>query len=127
MSKDLFTIKFDTNPSPWFNNYVEISFSRSKLQSIVDELVKECSNRDFNASYSYDQIVGKVIKKNWDKTCGNIRPLLKALRKMILEQQPENANWNDGHVAAARSIYGQIAWSTPGFAEARRYNEIYGG
>ena len=40
---DLFTIKIDTNPSPWLHDYVEIEFSKSKLQPIVDELVSECS------------------------------------------------------------------------------------
>ena len=127
MKPDLFTIKFDTDPSPWFNKYVEISFSRSKLQPIVEELVQECSNKNFQASYNYDPIVGNIIKKNWDKDCGDIRPFLKALRKMILEQKPDGAGWHDGHVASARSINDKIAWSTPGFAEARRYNDIYGG
>jgi hypothetical protein len=129
MKPDLFTIKFDTDPSPWFNKYVEISFSRSKLQHIVDSLIKECSNKDFDSSYQYDGIVGNVIKENWDNECGSVRPLLQALLKMIYEQTPENAHkdWNNGHVAAARSIRGKIAWSTPGFAEARRYNDIYGG
>lgn len=127
MKTDLFTIKFDTNPSPWFSDYIEISFSRSKLQPVVDKLVNECNNKDFEASYQYDPIVGKIIQENWDDSCGSIRPFLKALRKMILDQKPENADWHDGHVAAARSIYNKIAWSTPGFAEARRYNDIYGG
>ena len=45
MNNDLFTIKFDNNPSPWFSDYVEITFSKSKLQPIVDELVKECSDK----------------------------------------------------------------------------------
>lgn len=126
MNNDLFTIKFDTDPSPWFNKYVNITFSRSKLQSIVDELVKECSNKDYDSSYRYDPIVSRVLKKNWDDKCGSMRPFLKAIHKMIIEQYPENANWHNGHVAAARSINSKMAWMTPGFAEARRYNDIYG-
>ena len=127
MKNDLFIIKMDTNPSPWFNNYVEISFSKSKLQPIVDELVKECSNKDYQSSYSYDPIVERVIKKNWNEDCGSMRPFLKALYTLITDQYPEKTDWHNGHVAAARSINNKMAWMTPGFAEARKYNEIYGG
>ena len=127
MSKDLFTIKFDIEPSPWFNNYIEISFSKKKLQPTVDSLVKECSNKNFDASYHYDSIVNKVIKDSWNEDCGSIRPYLKALLKVIIDQKPEGADWSNGYVAAARSIESRIAWMTPGFVEARRYNDIYGG
>ena len=127
MSKDLFTIKFDIEPSPWFNNYIEISFSKKKLQPTVDLLVKECSNKNFDASYHYDSIVNKVIKDSWNEDCGSIRPYLKALLKVIIDQKPKGAGWSNGHVAAARSIESKVAWMTPGFVEARRYNDIYGG
>jgi len=127
MKSDLFTIKFDTNPSPWFSNYVEMSFSKSKLQPIVDNLVRECSNKDFDSSYKYDSIVSKVINASWNEECGSIRPYLKALHRMIIEQTTKGAGWADGHVAAARSIYSRMAWMTPGFVEARRYNDTYGG
>ena len=127
MKDDLFTVKFDTNPSPWFNTYIEISFSKLKLQPVVDKLVDECSNKNFKSSYNYDPIVNKVIKESWDESCGSIRPYLKALNKMLLEQKQKDAGWDDGHVAAARSINCRIAWSTPGFVEARIYNDIYGG
>ena len=124
---DLFTIEFDSNPSPWFNTYIEISFSKIKLQPIIDNLVSECSNRNFKASYSYDPIVNKIIKESWDENCGSIRPYLKALHTMLLEQKQKDAGWADGYVAAARSINSRIAWSTPGFVEARIYNDVYGG
>ena len=124
--KDLFTIKFDTNPSPWFNTYVEISFNKKKLQPIVDELVKECSDKDYQSSYSYDSIVNKVLKDKWSEDLGSMRPFLKALYKMITDQYPKDADWHDGHVAAARSINSKMAWMTPGFVEARRYNDMYG-
>lgn len=126
MENDLFTIKFDTNPSPWFNTYVEITFSKSKLQPVVDELVKECSDKDYQSSYSYDPIVNNIIKKRWNEECGSIRPFLKALHKMIIDQYPDNADWHNGHVAAARSINAKLAWLSPGFVEARRYNDLYG-
>ena len=126
MKNDTFTIKFDTNPSPWFNTYVEISFSKTKLQPIVDELVKECSGKDYDSSHSYNSIVDRVINKNWNKDCGSIRPFLKAIHRMITDQSPKNANWHNGHVAAARSIDTKMAWMTPGFVEARRYSDMYG-
>ena len=127
MDNDLLTIKFDTNPSPWFSDYVEISFSKSKLQPIVDELVKECSDKDYQSSYSYDPIVERVINKSWDEDCGSMRPFLKALYKLITDQYPEKTDWHNGHVAAARSINSKMAWMTPGFVEARRYHDMFGG
>jgi len=126
MENDTITIKFDTNPSPWFSDYVELTFSKSKLQPIVDKLVKECSDKDYQSSYSYDPIVDNIIKKSWNEECGSIRPFLKALHKMITNQCPDNAYWNNGHVASARSINSKLAWMTPGFVEARRYNDMYG-
>ena len=126
MENDTITIKFDTNPSPWFNDYVELTFKRSKIQPVVNELVKECSNKDYTSSYSYDHIVENVIDKNWKEDCGSKRPFLQVLYKMITDQCPKEANWHNGHVAAARSINSKIAWMTPGFVEARRYNEMYG-
>lgn len=126
MENDTITIKFDTNPSPWFNDYVELTFSKSKLQPIVDELVKECSNKDYQSSYSYNHIVDRIVKKSWKEDCGSIRPFLKVIHKIIMHQCPKEAGWHNGHVAAARSIDCKMAWMTPGFVEARRYNDIYG-
>lgn len=126
---DLFTVKFDTNPSPWFSTFVEISFSKNKLQVVVDEIVSECSDREYyKNSYNYDKHVDIVIKKHWDKKCGSIRPYLKALHTMITNQMPPPPrSWHNGYVAAARTLESKIAWSTPGFVEARMYNDLYGG
>jgi len=126
---DLFTISFDANPSPWFTTFVEISFSKAKLQSTVDEIILECSDREsYTSSHNYDKHVNKVIEKSWDKKCGNIRPYLKALHAMIISQMPPKPrSWHNAHVAAARTLEGKIAWSTPGFVEAKIYNDLYGG
>ena len=128
MKNDTLTIKFDTDPSPWFQKWVEINFSRKKLQPIVDELVAECSNRNYTSSYQYNQHIDKVISKHYNKDLGSMRPLLKAIKAIILEQYPskEKLSWSNGHVAASRSLESKMAWMTPGFPEARRYNEIYG-
>ena len=124
---DLFTIKIDTNPSPWLHDYVEIEFSKSKLQPIVDELVLECSGKYFNSAYSYDPLVERVIRKRWDESCGSVVPYLKAIRKMLLDQSPDGAGWSNGYVASARSIRDKLVWMSPGFVEARRYSDLYGG
>ena len=124
---DLFTIKIDTNPSPWLHNYVEIEFSKSKLQPVVDELVLECSGKNYNSAYSYDPLVERVIRKRWDESCGSVVPFMKAIRKMLLDQCPDGADWSDGYVASARSIRDKLVWMSPGFVEARRYSDLYGG
>ena len=127
MHKDLFTIKFDSNPSPWFNNYVELSFSKLKLQPVVNELVKECSEKDSRSSCSYDSIVNSIVKKSWNEDCGSMRPYLKALHHMIIDQKSKDNRLSSGHNAAAKSIYNKIAWMTPGFVKAKLYNDTYGG
>ncbi len=127
MKNNLFIITYDVNPSPWFNSYIEISFSKTKLQPVIDKLVFACSGKDFKTSYDYNSIVNKVILEDWNEKCGSIRPYLKALHKMLIEQKTQNASWPDAHVAAARSINNRIAWSTPGFIDSRIYNNMYGG
>ena len=124
---DLFVIKFDVNPSPWISDYVEIEFSKSKLQPIVDELVEECSGKDYDSAYSYDPLVERVIRKSWDKDCGSVAPFLKAIHSMLLDQCPTCPKWNNGYVAAARSVRDKLVWMSPGFVEARRYSDLYGG
>jgi len=128
MKNDLFTIKFDVNPSPFQNEYVNISFSRTKIKNIVNELVEECSGRDYNVSYAYDKHVDKVINKHWNKELGSIRPFLKALFTVLNQERPEGAvnEWHNGYIAAARSISSKMAYITPGFIEAKRYSEMYG-
>ena len=68
-------IKFDTSPSPWSTNYQEIEFSRDKIETIADELITECSGKDYTASYAYGKHVSKVIEIHWDNTCGSVIPL----------------------------------------------------
>ena len=128
MKNDILTIKFDTDPSPWFQKFVEINFSRKKLQPVVDELISECSNREYTSSHQYNSHVDKVINKHYNKELGSMRPFLSAVKKMISEQYPpkEKLSWSNGHVAACRSLENKMAWMTPRFVEARRYNEIYG-
>tara|TARA_Y100000310_G_C20455136_1_gene702685 strand:- start:448 stop:837 length:390 start_codon:yes stop_codon:yes gene_type:complete len=128
MNKDILTIEFDIEPSPFRSKLIKISFSKLKLQPIIDELVDACSGRDYKASYHYDKHVNQVINKFWDKASGSLRPLMKAIYIMIKQQQPSDAgkDWHNGYVAAARVINSQIAYMTPGFIEAKRYNEAYG-
>ena len=128
MKNDLFTIKFDTNPSPWFSSIIEINFSRLKIQPIVDDLVKECSDKTYSSSYQYDKHLEKIIDLHWDKSLGSIRPFLQAIKTLLCEQYPASneRNWHNGYVAALRTIESKMAWLTPGFAEAKRYNELYG-
>lgn len=122
------TIKFDTNPSPWQSTLVEVSFNKNKVQPIIDEILQSCTGKSYKASYMYDNDIELILKKYHDKSMGSIRPLLKAMQIMISEQQPENTAsiWNNEYTAAIRSLNTMIAYSTPGFIEAKSYNTIYG-
>lgn len=127
-NSNILTIKVDTNPSPWRSTFVEITFDKNKIQSIVNDILNSCKNKTYDASYMYDYGIESVLKSHHDKSMGSIRPLLQALHNMIVEQQPENTkgDWHNEYTAAARSLYAMIAYLTPGFVEAKAYNSIYG-
>ena len=128
MCDDIITVELDIEPSPWRNKYVEVSFSIKKLQPMVDEILTGCYGRDYTASYHYDKHINDVLKKHWNKDLGSMKPLLKALCKIIHQQKPSDKklDWRNEYVAAARSITSMLAYMTPGFIEAKRYNEMYG-
>ena len=119
-------VKVNISENPWISSYKEFSFSRSKIESIAKDLVNECSNKNYSASYSYGKHVSSVMEKTWDSTCGSIIPLYKALLVVLKELQQPDEGWHGGATAAIRCIESRMAYATPGFIEAKRYNEIYG-
>ena len=122
-----FIVKARVNTNPWIPKYTDVVFSREKIKLIVDEMIKECSDKNYNASYNYDKHVNQVISKHWNKDSGCIRPFYQALLYILKDTPVEDSNnWHDGNIAARRVVECKIAYSTPGFVEARRYNEIYG-
>jgi len=128
MKNDLFDIKINNSSNPWFDDYTTITFSRQKLQPLVDKIIKDCSDRDcYESAHQYDSLV-RLALRNVSEEIGSNRPLLRALMFVIAEQMPKGLlSWHNPYVAAHRSLTSIYAWSSPGFAEARRYNEIYGG
>ena len=126
MIKDTITVRFNTSDNPWITKYEEITFSRKKLQHIVDEIVENCSDKNYSASHSYNKHITDAIYRE-KSNIGSRRPLMLALKSMLSEQSPEGVlPWNNPYVAATRSLDQLIAYATPGFIEARAYNEIYG-
>lgn len=127
-TSNFITIKYDQNPSPWQSTYVNIKFNKDKLQPVVDDILNECKDKNYTASYMYDRDVDRALKNHNTSELGSIRPLLIALSQVISEQCPSDCidEWHNEYVASRRSIESKIAWSKPGFAEARSYNDIYG-
>ena len=126
MLEDAMTVKFNTSDNPWMAKYEEVIFSRKKLQPIIDEIVENCSDKNYDSAYSYNKHITKAIyKENVD--IGSRRPLMIALKNMLSEQCPEGVlSWDNPYVAATRSLDQLIAYATPGFIEAQAYNKIYG-
>ena len=125
--KDVITVRFNVSNNPWIAKYEETTFSRKKLQHIVDEIIESCSNKNYSTSHSYNKHIADAINiKKVDVS--SRRPLMLALKRMVSEQSPKGfLPWNNSYVAAIRSLDELIAYSTPGFIEARAYNQIYGG
>lgn len=121
-------LRVTTNISddPFITKYADIDFDTKKLEMIVQDLIKECSNRKYSASYQYDQHVEKVIDQTWDRSCGAVRPLYRALAHILSLTIKKDSLWNDGDVAALRVLERKIAYLTPGFVDAKLYNELYG-
>ena len=119
-------VKVNVSDNPWLASYEEFSFSREKIESIAKNLVVECTGKDYKASYDYGKHVSFVMEKSWDSTCGSIIPLYKALLVVLREIQKPDEGWSGGATAAMRCIESRMAYATPGFIEAKRYNEIYG-
>ena len=119
-------VKVNISDNPWLSRYKEFSFSREKIESIAKDLVVECTGRDYTASYAYGKHVSFVMEKSWDSTCGSIIPLYKALLVVLKELQKPDEGWSGGATAAIRCIESRMAYSSPGFIEAKRYNELYG-
>lgn len=128
-NNETLTIKFDTNPSPWHSSLVEITFCKRKIQQIVNDILKACKDKNsYTSAYMYDFDISKILKNHHTDASVSIRPLLQVLYKIIIEQQPLGTQgiWHNEYTAAARSIYTMIAYSTPGFVEAKNYNSMYG-
>lgn len=119
-------VKVNVSDNPWISSYKEFSFSREKIEIIAKKLVAECTGRDYTASYAYGKHVSHVMETAWDSTCGSIIPLYKALLVVLKELQQPDESWHGGATAAMRCIESRMAYATPGFIEAKRYNEIYG-
>ena len=123
---DTIVVKVNVSDNPWVSRYKEFSFSREKIESIAKDLVSECAGKDYTASYAYGKHVSFVMEKAWDSTCGSIIPLYKALLVVLRELQKPDEGWSGGATAAMRCIESRMAYATPGFIEAKRYNELYG-
>jgi len=123
---DKLIVKVNTSDNPWISKYEDFTFSRKKIEAIAKNLVAECEGRDYQSSYLYGGHVSSVIEKSWDKTCGSIIPLYKALVVILRNLQKPDEGWSGGATAAIRCLERSMAYATPGFIEAKRYNEIYG-
>ena len=68
-----------------FPPHETITFSRKKLQPLVDKIIADCTDKDYSSSYQYDGIIRSALSQVPDEI-GSRRPLLKALMFLIAEQ-----------------------------------------
>ena len=124
--ESIIKVKFNTSDNPWIQKIQEVEFSREKIENIAKDLASECTGRDYRSSYQYDKHVSYILEKSWDNSCGSIIPFYKALLVVLREIYNPDDGWDGGPTAAIRCIETSLAYATPGFIEAKRYNEIYG-
>ena len=129
MSNNTIIIAINISDNPWISRYETMEFSKSKLQPVVNEIISICSDKDhYTSAHQYDQGIRDALK-TVPGDIGSKRPLYYALRMLIAEQTPKSETelpWSNPYVAASRSLSSFIAYSTPGFVEAKRYSELYG-
>jgi hypothetical protein len=119
-------IKLNVSDNPWLPIYETFSFNRMLIENIAADFVEACSDKiNYESSYQYDVDIARVAKKYSD--FGSLRPLYTAVNKVIGEKIKEEVlrDWHDGHVAAFRTIGCKLAYMTPGFIEAKRYQSLY--
>lgn len=119
-------VEVNVSDNPWLPKYQTFEFDRSKIEPVAHDLVKECSDRDYDTAHYYNRHVDSVLKKHWDSSCGSIRPFHLALLVLLRELEKTEEGWRGGAIAAIRCIETSLAYSTPGFIEAKRYSEVYG-
>lgn len=119
-------VKVNTSDNPWLASYQTFEFDRDKIDPVAKDLIVECTGRDYKASHDYGKHVSYVMEKYWDSTCGSIQPFYKAVLVILRELKKPDEGWHGGATAAIRCLETRMAYSTPGFIEAKRYNEIYG-
>jgi len=117
-------VKYNVSDNPWIQRYETITFNREKLLPIVESLINSCENKDYKNSYQYDKHVN-IILDNIE--VANKRPVYMAIIKLLDEKiiAQSKYNWHDGATAVKRCLECKIAYSTPGFIEAKRYNELF--
>ena len=123
---NILSVKVNISDNPWLPKYKDFSFSKDKMKNIAKDLISNCSNKDYTAAWSYSGHVTQVLDKTWDDSCGSIIPFYKALLVILKELQQPNEGWHGGATASIRCIETRLAYATPGFIEAKRYNELYG-
>lgn len=125
--KETFTIKYNASDNPWIPKYTNISFSTEKITKIANEMIEACRDKDYSASYHYNRHVENIISNHWNEDLGAIRPFYQAVLTLLKSLDVEDPNsWHDGNIAARRVLQTKIAYSMPGFIEAKRYNELFG-
>ena len=88
------------------------------------------------ASYHFTNVIGKELArhveyKEWK--AGNWRELNKAIDISLYNKlhnpfsSNEDVDFGNGQWAVKAYLSSAEAWATPGFAEAYRYNSIWGG
>jgi hypothetical protein len=126
MSGNNITINLNVSDNPWLPSYESFSFKRELIEDIASEYVEVCSGKDhYKSSYEYDSDIDRVSRKHSD--FGSLRPLYAAVNRVIGERIKEEClrGWHDGHVAAFRTIECKLAYMSPGFIEAKRYQALY--
>lgn len=124
--KTKINVKVNTSDNPWLASYQTFLFDRNKIEPAAKDLVVECTGRDYKASHDYGKHVSYVMEKYWDNTCGSILPFYKAVLVVLKELKQPDEGWSGGATAAIRCLETRIAYSSPGFIEAKRYKETWG-
>jgi hypothetical protein len=106
----------------------DIEIDDAKLEAAREAVVTLCEGlraRKFSVSWAYDQPVTECLASHLPEDKEERYAFLWALEK-VLKAGANYRDWHDGHEAAARTVGCKLAWSTPGFAEARRFSDEFG-
>lgn len=120
------TVTLNISQNPWSPNNKEFTFDNQLFEKLVNDLITECSNRNYDSVYAYDKHVEKFIDSLEYSNIVYADDILnqnkkyytnKIIEKLLASKMNLN-DWYDGAYAAYRSLQNINLYANPFFREA---------
>lgn len=127
LDKDDFELKINVSENPWVKDYQSFYFSKKKIDLIIDDLIKVCSNKNHKNSFDFIPYIESYIKRKYsnnDLCC--LIPLYSALF-YILEKDGKSFEyeWNNPYFVIKRCLKILINYSDYDITKIKNYTYFF--